>query len=90
VQLPIDGEQEGNLVLVDLVGVETRDLAPRTSRVVTVLEVLGGQNERGEKHAPPTLQGTIRVVIVWLLHGEVVLGNMRLDEDQVIQSYLEG
>lgn len=89
-QLPINSEQERNLILVDLLSVEAGDLAPGTSRVVAVLKILGGQDECGEEHATPTLESTVGMVIVGLLHGEIVLGNMGLDEDQIIQCYLEG
>lgn len=79
VELPVDGQQESDLVLVDLVGVETRDLAPGASRVVSVLEILGGQDQSGEEHATTALQGAAGLAIVGLLHGEVVLRHMRLD-----------
>jgi len=35
------------------------------------------------------LESTIREAIIWLLHGEVMLGDMGLNKNQVIQSYLE-
>jgi hypothetical protein len=89
VQLPIDSEQECNLVLIDLLSVQPRNLTPCASRVVAVLKIFGGQDERREKHASSTLESTIREAIIWLLHGEVMLGDMGLNKNQVIQSYLE-
>lgn len=89
VEAPVDGHQERHLVLVDLVGAETADLAPRARGVVAVLQVLGGQDEGGQEHAAPALEGARSVALVRLLHGEVEAGDVGLDEDEVIERYLE-
>lgn len=89
VQLPVDSEEEGDFVLVDLIGIEPRNLAPGAGRVVTVLEILGGQDEGGKEHAAAALQSAVGVAILGLLHGEVVLGHMGLDENQVVQGNLQ-
>jgi hypothetical protein len=90
VQSPVDSEQEGDFVLVDLVGVEPGNLAPGACRVVAVLKILGSQDEGGEEHATAALQSAVGMTILGLLHDEVVLGHMGLNEDQVVQSHLEG
>lgn len=81
VQVPADCVEESRLVLVDLLGVQTRDLAPGASRVVSVLEVLGRENERGKEDAAAALQGTRSLVVPRLFHCEVELRNMVLDEN---------
>lgn len=90
VKVPANGKEESNLVLVDLLGVESRDLAPSASSVVSVLEILGSQDQSREKHATTTLKCAIGMSVRGLLGRKVVLGNMRLDENQVIERDLEG
>lgn len=90
VEVPANSKEESNLVLVDLLGVESRDLAPSASSVVSVLEILGSQDQSRKKHASTTLKGAIGMSVRGLLSRKVVLGNMRLDENQVIERDLEG
>ena len=90
VQIPIDRVEEGRLVLVDLLGVKTRDLAPSASRVISVLEVLGRKNEGSEEDATTALQGTSSVVILGLFHGEILSRDVSLDEDKIVHGYLQG
>jgi hypothetical protein len=78
---PVDGKEEGHLVLVDLEGVETGNLAPSAGRVVAILQVLGGEDESGEEHAAAALEGADRVRVIGLLHGEVVIGDVWFDQD---------
>lgn len=89
VKVPADSKEEGNLVLVDLLGVESRDLAPGASSVISVLEILGGQDQGREEHATATLKGAVGMSVRRLLGGKVVLGNVGLDENQIIERDLE-
>jgi hypothetical protein len=88
VQLPVDSLEERHLIGVDLTDLEARDLAPCASRVVAILQVLRRENERCKEHATSTLQSTERGILR-LGHGEVMLGQMGLDEDQVVQGNLQ-
>jgi hypothetical protein len=88
VQLPVNSLEERHLVGVDLTDLEARDLAPCASRVVAILQVLRRENERCKEHATSTLQSTERGILR-LGHGEVMLGQMGLDEDQVVQGNLQ-
>jgi hypothetical protein len=88
VQLPVHSLEKRHLVGVDLADFEARDLAPCASRVVAILQVLGRENERCKEHATSTLQSTQRGILR-LGHGEVMLGQMSLDEDQVVQGNLQ-
>jgi hypothetical protein len=56
VQLPVDGAEEGHLVHVDLERTQAGDLAPCSSGVVAILEVLRRKDESGQKHAATALQ----------------------------------
>jgi hypothetical protein len=88
---PVDGFQEQYFVLVDFQSVETGDLTPGTRRVVAVLQIFRCQDQGGQKHPTTTLQGPRgKSVAAWLLHGEVVLWDMGLDQDQVVKSHLQG
>lgn len=89
VQLPVDSKEESHLVLVDLLDAEARDLAPGTRRVVPVLKVLGCKNQSREEHAPTALKSPVRVAILVLLSSKAALGNVRLDEDQIVQGDLQ-
>jgi len=89
-ELPVNGNQKSNLILVDLLGVKSRDLAPSPSRVVSILEILGSQDQGREEHAAATLKCTIGMAVIRLLSGKVMLGNMGLNENQVVQGDLEG
>lgn len=89
VQLPVDGLEKRHFVGVDLVDLEAGDFAPGPSRVISVLEVFRGQNQGGQEHAATALQSPQRLVL-GLLHGEVNLGDVRLDEDEVVKCDLEG
>lgn len=88
-QAPVDSHQERHLVLVDLVGAEAADLAPRARGVVAVLQILGGEDEGRQEHAAPALQGARSMALVRLLHCEVEAGDVGLDEDEVVERYLE-
>lgn len=90
VELPVDCKEEGDLILVDLLSPETRDLAPGTSRVVAVLEVFRSEDESGEEHTAPALQGPTFLPVIRLLHGEIMLGHVRFDEHEVVQCNLKG
>lgn len=87
VELPVDRFQESHLVCVDLANLEPRDLAPRAGRVVAVLQILGGEYQRSKEHATTALERAKRSIF-GLRHGEVMLGQVGLDEDQVVQSNL--
>lgn len=76
---PVNRKEECNLVLVDFLRVQSRDLTPCPSGIVPILEVLGSKDKCGQEHAPPTLESAERVCILWLFHGEVVLRNMRFN-----------
>ena len=89
-EVPADGKEKGNLVLVDLLGVESRNLAPSSSRVVSVLEILGGQDQSREEHATTTLESAIGMAVLRLFGSKVVLRNMRFDQNQIVESNLEG
>jgi len=89
-QVPPDGAEECALILIDFRNLESGYLAPGPRRVVAILEPLGGKNEGREEHAPTTLQGPTSVRLAGLLHGEVMGGNVRLDQDQIIESHLQG
>jgi len=78
-EFPVNGNEESDLVLVDLLGVETRDLAPSASREITILKVLGGKDECGEEHTAPALENTACMNVIGLLHGEVMAGDVWLD-----------
>jgi hypothetical protein len=90
VQLPVNSNEECHLVLVDLLGVEARNLAPGACRVVAVLKVLRRKDKSREEHTATALKGTIGSTINGLLHGKVMLGDVGLDQNKVIQSDLEG
>jgi hypothetical protein len=89
VQLPVDSKEESHLVLVDLLDGEAGNLAPGTRRVVSVLKVLGGKDQGREEHAPTALKSAVRVAVLVLLGSEATLGNVRLDEDQIVQGDLQ-
>ena len=89
-QLPVDSLEKGHFVGVDLTNLETGYLAPRASRVVAVLQILGCQDEGGEKHAAPALESATPGGVDGLLHGEVVVGHVSLDEDEVVEGDLQG
>lgn len=84
VQAPSDRLEEHQLILVDLQRVQTRDLAPRAGGVVAILEILGGEDEGGQEHAPTTLHRPHTRLIPRLLLGEVVRGHMGLNLNQII------
>jgi len=88
VQLPVDGEEEGDFILVNFLSVQARYLAPSASREVAVLEVLGGQNQSREEHAPTALDGLAGVAVVGLLHRKIPIRHMRLDQYQIVEGYL--
>jgi hypothetical protein len=77
--LPVDCEQKGDLILVDLLGVESRNLAPSSSRIVTVLEIFRSKNQSREEHATTALERAIGMSILGLLHSEVMFWHMGLN-----------
>lgn len=81
VQIPAHGMEESRFVLVDLLGVKARNLTPSTSRVVSVLEIFGGQDQGSEEHATTTLQGSRRLIVLGLFHGEILSRNVFFDQD---------
>jgi hypothetical protein len=89
-ELPVHSGKEGHLVRVDLKDSQSRHLTPCFRGEIPVLQVLGSQNESCEKHATSTLKSAVSGRILGLLHGEVVLWDVRLDQYQVVQGYLEG
>lgn len=89
VELPVDSGEERHLVLVDLGNLEAGNLTPGTGRVVAILQPFGSQNKGSKKHAPTTLQDPTSVRLVGLFHGEVMGGDVRLDQNQVIESHLQ-
>lgn len=89
VQFPVDREEKGNLILVDFLGVETRDFAPGSGGVVSVLKVFRGQDQCSKKHAAPTLKCTIAVTVFWLFCGKIMFRNVGFNEDEIIQRDLE-
>jgi len=89
VNLPVDSQKERHLILVDLHCVQARYLAPSSCRVVAILQILRSKNECRQEHAATTLKGAHRVGLVWLFHGEVMLGYMWLDKDQIVQRHLQ-
>lgn len=90
VQLPVDRQEESHLILVDLLDIEARDLAPGLCRVVPVLQILGSQNQSSKEHAAPTLETRVLEAIARLFHGEVAGRDMGLDQDQVVQCNRQG
>lgn len=88
-KLPVDGKDESQLVLIDLVCCKTGDFAPGTGGIVAVLKVLGRENQSSEKHAAAALESTTLMTVVRLFHGEIVLGDMGLDQDEIVQGDLE-
>lgn len=90
VQLPVDSKQECNLVLVDLMYIEARNLAPGSRGVVAVLKVLGRENQGREEHAPAALKGPVGVAVLVLLSDKATLGDVGLDKDEVVQRHLQG
>lgn len=89
VQVPVDCVKESRLVLVDLLSVKARDLAPGAGGVVSVLKVLGRENEGGKKDTATALQGTSSLVIPRLFHGEILSRDVPLDEDEIVHGYLQ-
>lgn len=86
---PVDLTQEHPLVHVDLTDLEPRHLAPCFGRVVSVLQILGSQDQSCQKHATTTHERTIGWAVHSLLHSEIALRHMWPDEDQVIESNLQ-
>lgn len=80
-EIPVHRKEECHFVLVDLVCSKARYLAPSPSRVVPILEILRCQNESREEHSAATLQSAACVTIISLLHSEVTLGKVVLDQD---------
>lgn len=83
-ELPVDCQEEGYLILIDFLSSKPGNLAPSSRGVVAVLEILGCQDQGSQKHTTPTLQNSAGVNVIWLLHSEVVLGDMRLDKHKII------
>ena len=88
VELPIDALEEGTLVHINLGDLESRHLAPCLCRIVAILQVLRGKDQRGEEHAPAALEGSHGWRVGHLLSRKVALWHQRHDQDQVVQSYL--
>lgn len=88
-ETPIDSNKESHLVLVDLVRVQPADLTPGASRVVSILQVLRSQDEGRQEHATTALQSSDGITILRLFHGEIMFGDMWLNQDQVIQCNLQ-
>jgi hypothetical protein len=89
VQFPVHSKEESHLVLVDLLDVEAGNLAPGTCGVVSVLKILGRKDQGREEHAPAALKSPLSVAILVLLRSKATLGNVRLDEDQIVQRDLQ-
>jgi hypothetical protein len=90
VKLPVDCSKESHFVRINLAHFEARDFAPSAGRVVTILQILGCQDQGRKEHTTTALQCTQGCNILGLLHREVVFGDMRLDQNQVVQSDLQG
>jgi hypothetical protein len=88
-ELPVDGGKKCKLILVDFRDLEPRDLTPGPCRVIAILEPLRGENQGRKEHTSPTLQNPTSVRRVGLLHGEIMRGNVRLDQDEVVESHLK-
>ena len=89
VKFPIHSRKKCHLISIDLAYLQARDLAPGTSRVITILKVLGCKDESSKEHATSTLKCPDGCNVVRLLHGKVMLGHMSPDEHQVVQSDLQ-
>lgn len=90
VQLPVDRQKKSHLILVDLLDIEARDLAPGLCGVVPILQILGSQNQSSKKHTAPALETRILEAIARLFHGKVASRDMGLDQDQVVQCNRQG
>ena len=90
VYAPVDSEEECHFVLVNFRGVQSRYLTPCPSRIVSVLEILRGENESCEKHTSSTLKGPDSSIVTGLFHRKIMFRHMRFDQDQVIQGNLQG
>lgn len=55
VKVPVNGKKERHFVLIYFLGVEPRNLAPSAGRVVSILKILGRQNESCQEHPAATL-----------------------------------
>jgi hypothetical protein len=87
VEFPVDSFQEGHFIGVNLTNLEAGNLAPGSGRVVAVLQVLRGKDECREEHATTALQSAKRCIF-GLGHGEVMLGKVSLDKNQVVKGNL--
>lgn len=90
VQAPSNRLEKHQLILVDLQRVQAGDLTPGTSGVVAVLEILGRQDQCGQKHPTTTLHRPHRRLIAGLLFCEVVARHMGFNLNQIIKSHLQG
>jgi hypothetical protein len=88
VEPPVDSFEEGHFVSIDLADREARNLAPSTSREVAILQILGCKYKSCEEHAATALQ-CAQGDILGLRHGEIMLRQLRLDQDQVVQRDLQ-
>jgi hypothetical protein len=78
-QTPTDRLQKHQLILIDFQRVQARNLAPGPGRVVTVLQILRGQDQRRQKHTTTALHGPHHRLITGLFLCEVMGRHMRLN-----------
>lgn len=88
-KFPVHGREECHLVGVDLAHFQAGDLTPGSSRVIAILQILRGQDESSQEHATTALKGSDGRDILGLFHGEIMLGHMTLDENQIVQGNLK-
>lgn len=89
VKFPAHSLEERQLILIDLKCIQTRNFAPRSGGVISILEILRGQNKRRKEHSPATLHSTRARVVPGLLHGEILFRYMRLNHDKIVQGNLK-
>jgi hypothetical protein len=87
-EFPIHSLQEHHFILINLLGLQTRDLAPSTGGVVPILQVFRCKNQRGEKHTSSALHRSSAWAVAGLFHGEVMVWNVWSDLDEVVESDL--
>lgn len=88
-ELPVYPLKENSLVCIDLIHAESRHFAPGLGRVVTVLQILGREDERSEEHTSATHESTCSGTICTLFHGEIIHRHMRLDQYKIVERHLK-
>lgn len=81
---PVNRFQKHQFVLVDLRRVQAGNLTPSASRIVAILEILGCEDERCKKHAPPTLHSPTNGLAPGLVLSHVMARHVGLDLDEVV------